>query len=305
MGSILKQVAVRSRCADLRPKPFRRKREEPVNFEEKDLDKLAFWMATGSGKTLLMYLNYLQFLHYNEEANAGPLDNALLITLNEGLTEQHLEELRRSGIPCERFSEGEGGPTVRDVVRVLEITKLKEKKKGEGVSVDVSSFQGRNLILVDEGHKGAAGSDDAKAAKAWRPLRNRLAEEGFTFEYSATFGQAVQASKSEELATEYGKAILFDYSYRHFHGDGYGKDFRVLNLKNQTDEYTDLLLMGDLLSFYQQRRYYNERCDDLKPYNLEPPLWVFVGFSVNKERGDVYTITGFYSAFSGTRTPGR
>ena len=269
--------------------------EEPLAFAEDDLDKLAFWMATGSGKTLLMHLNYLQFLHYNRE----PLDNVLLITPNEGLTGQHLEELRRSGIPCERFSAGESGLgfASNDVVRIVEITKLKEEKKGGGVSVDVSAFEGRNLILVDEGHKGAAGGDDAKAARAWRPLRNRLAEEGFTFEYSATFGQAVQASKSEELATEYGKAILFDYSYRHFYEDGYGKDFRVLNLKRQTDEYTDLLLLGNLLSFYQQRRYYGERRQDLAPYNLEPPLWVFVGSSVTKERGDVYTVTRFLQRF--------
>lgn len=30
---------------------------------------------------------------------------------------------------------------------------------------------------------------------------------------------------------EYGRSILFDYSYRHFHEDGYGKDFSVLNLE--------------------------------------------------------------------------
>ena len=32
-------------------------------FKHSDLNKLAFWMATGSGKTLLMHLNYHQFLH--------------------------------------------------------------------------------------------------------------------------------------------------------------------------------------------------------------------------------------------------
>ena len=51
-------------------------------FERSDLKKLAFWMATGSGKTLLMHINYRQFLHYNRET----LDNILLITPNEGLT---------------------------------------------------------------------------------------------------------------------------------------------------------------------------------------------------------------------------
>ena len=64
-------------------------------YERSDLKKLAFWMATGSGKTLLMHLNYRQYLHYNRE----PLDNILLITPNEGLSQQHLEELLASGIP--------------------------------------------------------------------------------------------------------------------------------------------------------------------------------------------------------------
>ena len=49
-----------------------------------DLSKLAFWMATGSGKTRLLHLNYRQFNHYNRES----LDNILLITPNEGLSQQ-------------------------------------------------------------------------------------------------------------------------------------------------------------------------------------------------------------------------
>src|SRR5690606_27737266 len=33
-------------------------------FTDKDLNKLAFWNATGSGKTLLMHINIKQYLHY-------------------------------------------------------------------------------------------------------------------------------------------------------------------------------------------------------------------------------------------------
>ena len=74
-------------------------------FTEDNLGKLAFWMATGSGKTLIMHLNYRQFLHYNTK----PLDNILLITPNEGLTEQHLAELAASDIPARRFDLNETG----------------------------------------------------------------------------------------------------------------------------------------------------------------------------------------------------
>ncbi|MEM4203619.1 MAG: DEAD/DEAH box helicase family protein, partial [Candidatus Methanomethylicaceae archaeon] len=65
-------------------------------FTENDLNKLAFWMATGSGKTLLLHLNYYQFLHYNRDS----LDNILLVTPNKALSDQHIRELRDSGIPA-------------------------------------------------------------------------------------------------------------------------------------------------------------------------------------------------------------
>ena len=65
-------------------------------IEPDDLNKLAFWMATGSGKTLIMHLNYLQFLDYG---GAERLDNVILITPNEGLSAQHMNEMTVSGIP--------------------------------------------------------------------------------------------------------------------------------------------------------------------------------------------------------------
>ena len=37
-----------------------------AKFSESDLKKLGFWMATGSGKTLIMHINYRQFLHYRD-----------------------------------------------------------------------------------------------------------------------------------------------------------------------------------------------------------------------------------------------
>ena len=264
--------------------------DEP--FTADDLTKLAYWMATGSGKTLIFHLNYHQFRHYNKE----PLDNILLITPNEGLSEQHLAELAVSGIPARRFDLNHstlwtGG---KDVVQVIEITKLVEQKRGGGVSVPVEAFEGRNLVFVDEGHKGSGG-------EAWRGYRDALSATGFTFEYSATFGQALSAARNHPLTAEYGKAILFDYSYRYFYGDGYGKDFRILNLKEETrEEQTDLLLLGNLLSFYEQQRVFEEQAGDLRPYNLEKPLWVFVGSTVNavytrkgQKRSDVLTVVRF------------
>ena len=257
-------------------------------YEETDLKKLAFWMATGSGKTLLMHLNYRQYLHYNRE----PLDNILLITPTGDLTQQHLEELQASGIPARRFdlnANGQFGPG-ENKVQVIEITKLVTEKTGQGVSVPVEAFEGSNLVFVDEGHKGS-GSE----ARTWRSRREALSKSGFTFEYSATFGQALNAAGDAALTEEYGKAIAFDYSYKYFYDDGYGKDFHILNLQRETTEdQTDTLLLANLLSFYEQQLVFADRSADLRTYNLEQPLWLFVGSSVNTLRSDVLTVARFF-----------
>ncbi|MER3544987.1 MAG: restriction endonuclease subunit R, partial [Chloroflexota bacterium] len=94
---------------------------------------------------------------------------------------------------------------------------------------------------------------------------------------------------------------VFDYSYRYFYGDGFGKDFRILNLRDDTnEEQTHRLLLGNLLSFYEQLRLYEEHGEELRPYDLEKPLWVFVGSTVNavytenkEKRSDVLTVARF------------
>ncbi len=249
-------------------------------FTDDDLTKLAFWMATGSGKTILMHFHYRQYLHYCPK----PLDNILLVTPDEGLSQQHLENMEAAGIPCARFSlEDSGLETVKkNTVRVIEITKLVEEKKGSGVSVPVEAFEGNNLIFVDEGHKGASSE-----AGKWVGFRDKLAETGFTFEYSATFGQAMTAARDDAMTQEYGRAILFDYSYKYFYGDGFGKDFEVLNLRNETTEdQTKTLLLGNLLAFHEQKRAFQTKSAAMLRYHLADPLWVFVGSTVNKSKND-------------------
>ena len=267
-----------------------------IDFTSADIEKLAFWMATGAGKTLIMHINYHQYLHYCiKEA----LDHVVLITPNEGLSEQHLRELENSDIRCERFNV-EGNHRLvhtRNAMQVIEITKLVEEKTGGGLSVPVEAFEGNNLIFVDEGHKGSGG-------KVWRAYREALAETGFTFEYSATFGQALAAASNTDLVEEYGKAIAFDYSYRYFYGDGYGKNFRILNVKHDEETQTETLLLANLLSFYEQRRYFKQNAEAVRAYGLDAPLWAFVGSKVNavytensRPRSDVLNVIRFLHRF--------
>ena len=250
-------------------------------------------MATGSGKTLIMHANYWQFLAYNKGPNKIDYENIILITTGDDMSKQHLDELKASGIPATLFQGENGGyfEADKNTVKVISIHKLKlpEDKKGEGVTIDISTLGTKNLVFVDEVHKGQK-SEDMK----WKRTRERLAKDGFTFEYSATFGQAIDSSK-EESFREYSKAILFDYSYKYFYGDGYGKDYRILNLgkKEFNDKQTKTLLLANAMAFYEQIIQYRELGQKTKEYNIEKPLWIFVGSKVQKEASDVFKVVQF------------
>lgn len=241
------------------------------------MNKLAFMCATGSGKTLLMHVNILQFLHYFRRAQRQnsrlSINKVIVLAPNEGMSVQHLEELTLSSISAAMFEKDRSLTAQQTDVIVIDMNKLKEEGKVKTVSVD--SFEQNNLVLVDEGHRGLSGN-------IWYDYRTRLSAEGFAFEYSATFRQALNANAKsgdeQALMEEYGKSILMDYSYRHFYEDGYGKDYRIYNLSGSGDEeHRRIYLTGCLLSFYQQMKLFEEKRGELLPFRIEKPLLVFVG----------------------------
>ncbi|HUY87105.1 MAG TPA: DEAD/DEAH box helicase family protein [Pirellulales bacterium] len=251
-------------------------------YELADLRKVAFWNATGSGKTLLMHANILQYRHYLDLHGKGrELNRIILLTPNEGLSRQHLAEFHAAGLDAEVFSKDGKSLFAGKTIEIIDIHKLREDMGDKTVAID--AFEGNNLVLVDEGHRGSSG----KEAGRWMDARRRLCEQGFSFEYSATFGQAMKASGNKALEQEYAKCILFDYSYKYFYRDGFGKDYRILNLADDSDEdKRRLYLTACLLAFYQQQRLYRDKPAEFRPFLLEDPLWVFVGGSVNAVRSE-------------------
>jgi hypothetical protein len=248
-------------------------------------------MATGGGKTLIMHINYWQFLKYK----TNKLDNIILVTPNEGLSIQHSKEMQRSGIPCRLYSENTGNLSLyQDEVLIIDIHKLSEEKKGAGVRVEVDYFEGQNLVFIDEGHKGQATEE-----QTWKNLREKLGKTGFIFEYSATFGQVI-GPRDKDLLEEYSKAIIFDYSYKYFYTDGYGKDFYVYNLSEKSfqEKFRNLILAGNLLSFYEQLLLYERYGEKLKEYLIEKPLWAFIGSKVSGAgiNSDVLKVIQFLKA---------
>ena len=245
-----------------------------------DARKLAMFMATGSGKTLLLHVNLLQFLDHG----LFEPDNIVLLTPWESLSRQHAAELAASGLD--------------DLgVRITEITKLYVDAPGarrpkKGVSEATSRYEGPNLLLVDEGHKGGRG--EAAGEKEWRAIREALAagatedKAGFTFEYSATFAQIAD---EPSLYEEYAKCVAADFGYARFWRGGYGKDPRVVNTR--VADGAERVLTAGLLSFYQQVRIAQEQPALAQAHGIAPPLAVFLGSRVTTHDSDVAALLRF------------
>ena len=312
---------------------------EPLkDFDAGDLNKVAFWNATGSGKTLLLHVNIKQYLHYFQAGKADQYpDKIILLTPNEGLSRQHLEELHLSGFGLAQHFNKAQSPA-RGTIEIIDINKLGDEMGDKTVAVE--AFEGNNLVLVDEGHRGTG-----TAAGAWMSRRDALVRGGFAFEYSATFGQAVAKGLTVEAAEEeiqkrrakmlfdttslkklddaqrsqltltpdekrrakviatretYAKCILFDYSYKFFYEDGYGKESLILNMNGEAYEQADnreKYFTACLLAFYQQLWLWGTHRDKLTDFNIEKPLWVFVGNTVAGEDSDILEVVSFLSYF--------
>lgn len=285
---------------------------QPYGFDEEtgadDLSKLAFWQATGSGKTLLLHANFFQYQAALERHGKAAPDNVLLITPNAGLGRQHVREMEQSGLRGGVFEKGPqlGLAFRKPDIHVIEITKFKAKPGPDTISPAI--FEGNNLVFVDEGHRGSS-----KADGEWRRFRQELSAQGFCFEYSATFAQA--AMKDADIRREYAKSVVIDYAYKRFHGDGYGKHWRILNIKDdkksrarlREDANTRAYLSGALTVLFQQLAVHAESTPLVNEHNLARPFCIFVGASVTggneskDEQTDILKVIEFLARFVSPR----
>ncbi|WP_295443092.1 DEAD/DEAH box helicase family protein [uncultured Thiodictyon sp.] len=272
------------------------KGESVPAFTPGDLQLAAFWMATAAGKTHLLHA-CLALLERRR-----PWGRMLVVTPSEALTRQHAERLRRLGT-WDVFAyplDGEAAALGRlppETVIVLDINKLTAQKRGDGVTVPTHVFSdGRNLVFVDEGHKGQRAE-----ASVWKALQADLAgidapeptRRGLLIEFSATFGQVAEG---EHAFDRYAKAVIFDYAYDRFHRDRYGKDFWHVRVQADGDAgraAQQQTLTAALLAFWHQvacfRSADGRRAALAQGLELAAPLWVLLGLSVigsTKNEGD-------------------
>src|SRR5689334_12787370 len=124
----------------------------------------------------------------------------MVLTPNERLSTQQVDEVELSNMNGELFQEGAASLFQADRIEVIDINKLREESKHK--TIDVQAFEGNNLLLVDEGHRGTAAE-----SSVWMGYRAQLCSQGFSFAYSATFGQAMRATNRPDLPRQYAKCI--------------------------------------------------------------------------------------------------
>lgn len=185
---------------------------------------LVYWMATGSGKTLLMHLNILQYIEHIGGSQAFDELQIILTTPGVNLIEQHEREL---------------GEVVRllnrqynNRIKLIVATTGALLNKEPGFFNLTGSTREFRLVLVDEGHIGLAGG--GKDAGAFKQLRHDLIapDNAFLFEYSATYHGI-----ADRHVAGYEEQIVYDYNYYRFFKDGYGKDYALQSLND--DRFAD------------------------------------------------------------------
>ena len=162
--------------------------DDQVVFSE-IVNRMGFWMATGSGKTLVM-VKLIEYLYRMIQRGEIPSHNILLLAPSDHLIKQIREainEFNQSGLYLDlvplrkrgRVRQGKLGDTV--TVYYHRSDNISDAQKE--VLIDFRRYEndGKWYVLLDEAHKG--GREDSKR-QAYYTVMSR---QGFLFNFSATF----------------------------------------------------------------------------------------------------------------------
>ena len=247
-------------------------------FEDFAKSALSYWMATGSGKTMIMHINVFQFIEHNKGFN----DLELIITTpGVNLIQQHEREVT----PLVEYL----NKTHRNKIRFTIDTTSALLNKADDFFDFPDNMKYQRLILVDEAHIGL-GTSQKDDEGEFLKLRRRLnIKHSFLFEYSATFHNL-----DSKLETEYSKSIIYDYNYNLFYRDGYGKDFyfekinadALLNGSLDDNLALNLKVIEEKLDVFNKLKYSDIKDLFLATTFPDRPLIAFMGNTVNDKKDE-------------------
>ncbi|WP_033959057.1 DEAD/DEAH box helicase family protein [Psychroserpens jangbogonensis] len=238
-------------------------------------ESLAYWMATGSGKTIIMHLNIFQYIAHCKNFRDFEI---IMTTPGVNLIDQHERELT----PFVEFLNTKYRNTVR---LTIDTTAALLNKPNDFFDFPESKSY-RRLILVDEAHIGLSTTGNTGTDGAFMTLRKRLnIENSFLFEYSATFHNI-----SGDLEKDYEKSIVYDYNYNLFYKDGYGKDYYfqqvgddVLEKSFDDNLHRNLSVINEKIDLWHHIDYSVQKDIFKASQHPDKPLIAFMGNTVNNK----------------------
>ncbi|GAA8057536.1 DEAD/DEAH box helicase family protein [Helicobacter pylori] len=257
-----------------------------VSFEN-FINRLAFYMATGSGKTIVI-IKLVELLSVAIRMGLIPKKNIMFFSANENLIKQFEKEI-------EKYNRGKDFSKQIDFKNLKEITHKDFHRAPKGFFEKIALFyyradlmndeeskenllnykdywdNGENYVILDEAHKGNKSESKRQA------IFSLLSLKGFLFNFSATF------TEESDLITS-----VYNLSVGEWVKLGYGKESVLLKKNNLSafkdskdlnDREKEIALLKALLLLGMQKRYKTEG------YFYDPLMLVFT-HSVNVENSD-------------------
>ncbi|QQW63745.1 DEAD/DEAH box helicase family protein [Helicobacter pylori] len=257
-----------------------------VSFEN-FINRLAFYMATGSGKTIVI-IKLVELLSVAMGMGLIPKKNIMFFSANENLIKQFEKEI-------EKYNRGKDYSKQIDFKNLKSVTNKDFHRAPKDFFEKIALFyyradlmndeeskenllnykdywdNGENYVILDEAHKGNKSESKRQA------IFSLLSLKGFLFNFSATF------TEESDLITS-----VYNLSVGEWVKLGYGKESVLLKknnlnafkeLKDLNDREKEIALLKALLLLGMQKRYKTEG------YFHDPLMLVFT-HSVNVENSD-------------------
>lgn len=258
-----------------------------VKFEN-FINRLAFYMATGSGKTIVI-IKLVELLSVAIRMGLIPKKNIMFFSANEHLIKQFEKEIERynrgkdyfkqidfknlKSVTNKDFHHAPKDSFIKQIALFYYRADLMNDEESKENLLNYKDYwdNGENYVILDEAHKGNKSESKRQA------IFSLLSLKGFLFNFSATF------TEESDLITS-----VYNLSVGEWVKLGYGKESVLLkknnlnafkDLKDLNDREKEIALLKALLLLGMQKRYKTES------YFHDPLMLVFT-HSVNVKNSD-------------------
>lgn len=251
------------------------------------INRMSFWMATGSGKTLVI-VKLVELLDSLIKNGQIPKNEILFLTYREDLIEQfrkHIEEFNVSNNPVRINLYN-----LKDYDKIKKENRLKcqneidvfyyrsdlinDEQKDKIVDFRNYDNNGNWYILLDEAHKG--DKEDSKRQLYY----SILSRNGFLFNFSATFTDQI------DFVT-----CVFNFNLEKFIEQGYGKHIYISQSNvtplSQKEDFTEQQKQLVILKILLLHSFIKKAKLQVKNFYHSPLILTLVN-SVNTEDSDLY-----------------